>query len=119
MAKTSNHRVADSDENWVLLIVVAAAVLIALLLVGGWMFNRQQTIQQQLRQQTEVYRSATRPIRNVSLPSNSDAMEAQRIEQKLIEHPAVTPMEGFRQPGVQSTGNAIVDAIDQAQAKGR
>lgn len=117
MAKTSDHHAARSDENWVLLIVIAAAILIALLLVGGWMFNRQQAIQQQLRQQSEVYRSATRPVRNVSLPS--DVSQAQYIEQKLINHPAVTPMEGFRQPGVQSTGNAIVDAIDQAQAKGR
>lgn len=49
-------------------------------------------------------------------PLPESFLQAQRIEQKLLNHPNVTPGPGFYAPGVQSTGNTIVDAIDHAHA---
>lgn len=46
---------------------------------------------------------------------NTALTHEQFIEQKLLNHPDVTPGRGFRKPGVQSTGNTIVDALDNAR----
>lgn len=43
--------------------------------------------------------------------------EARQIRKFLLEHPSVTPGPGFSAPGVQTTGAAIVRAIDNAQER--
>lgn len=42
------------------------------------------------------------------------AEQALALRQKLLDHPAVTPGDGFDKPGVQATGGAILDAIASA-----
>ena len=57
-------------------------------------------------------RSSSRP----ALPP--DMLQAQETRARLLAHPNVIPGPGFDRPGVQSTGAAIVDAIDTAQERG-
>lgn len=113
-----------SDENWAL--TIASITLLAVLCMfalGYFLTNHWNQERQELRSQQaqyEAYRRAT------ALPSASadtprapalppDMVKAQEVRARLLAHPNVTPGPGFDRPGVQSTGAAIVDAIDQAQ----
>lgn len=107
-----------SDTNWGLTVAILITIALVALLIGGWMFSSQPTPQETRQQRDqavmlEQYRQNTAPpAQPPTLPASY--LEAKRIEEKLLNHPAVTPGPGFYKPGVQSTGNAIVDAMDQA-----
>lgn len=83
------------------------------------MFNNHIESQQRYAEQAramEHYQAATRPKATpASLPASF--LEAKAREQRLREHPLVTPGDGFHAPGVQETGIAIVDAIDQHSSR--
>ena len=109
---------------------MAAGIGAILLLVAAYFVNqrwekenREALAQQRLMQ---AYDRATDPVLNAhSAPQTStvqlpkDMIEAQARRERLINHPAVTPGLGFDMPGVQSTGIAIIDAIDHAKAVAR
>lgn len=119
---TTRNAAARSDDSSVTgIVVVTAITLVAALLLGGYWLQKQRTEivhQHRQAQMYDSYRDYTRPT-----PSTAEAatalpaayIEAQRTREKLLNHPAVTPGPGFNQRGVQSTGVAIIDAIDQAK----
>ena len=99
------------------------------LLIAGYFVNQswqqEQRAAQAQQRMLNAYERATNPIRQrtYSAPSQvelpADMLEAKARRERLMNHPAVTPREGFDMPGVQSTGIAIVDAIEQAQSSRR
>lgn len=87
-------------------------------LSNHWRQEAQEQRQQQ--QQFDAYRRATAPpaaARPTSPPLPADMQKAQEVRARLLANPNVTPGPGFDRPGVQSTGAAIVDAIDTAQER--
>lgn len=105
----------------------------ALALAIGWGFIAQRGQQQQeraLRAQQAAYAVYERSTR-ADIPSATEAAaqnaaqqerlrlheEARQVRQTLLQHPNVTPGPGFNAPGVQSTGLAIVEAIDRVQGQ--
>lgn len=114
-ARKAPHTTAD--ESWLAsTLAIAVAALVAILVLGGFWLQQTKSNDAALRHQADVYesyRESTRPTpRAVELPSTFT--EAQHNREKLLNHPAVTPGPGFNYPGVQSTGVAIVDAMDAA-----
>lgn len=106
-----------ADESWLAsTLALAVAALVAILVLGGFWLQQTKSNDAALRHQADVYesyRESTRPsTRPVELPAAFT--QAQQNREKLLSHPAVTPGPGFNYPGVQSTGVAIVDAIEQA-----
>lgn len=114
-ARKAPHTTAD--DSWLAsTLAIAVAALVAILVLGGFWLQQTKSNDAALRHQADVYesyRESTRPTpRNVELPAAFT--QAQENRTKLLNHPAVTPGPGFNYPGVQSTGVAIVDAIDAA-----
>ena len=85
---------------------------------------------QQLKKQQAAYAIYERNTRVNALTTDNSAEptptqqerqnaweEARQIRKFLLEHPSVTPGPGFSAPGVQTTGAAIVRAIDNAQER--
>lgn len=112
----------NDDSSFTGIVAFIAITLVAALLLGGYWLQKQRTdIVHQYRQAQmyDSYRDYTQ-----STPSTPETVtplptayaEAQRTREKLLNHPAVTPGPGFNQRGVQSTGVAIIDAIDQAKS---
>lgn len=115
---------ARSDDSSITGIVVAASItVVAILLIGGYWMQKQRSEQVQQQRQAQMYdsyRNYTRPAPSTpeaAAPLPAAYVEAQRMREKLLNHPAVTPGAGFNQRGVQSTGAAIIDAIDLAKQK--
>ena len=117
-----------SDENWVLTAVTVTLVaVLCMFALGYFLSNHWNQEAQELRQQQQqfdTYRRATAAPRaapaarptSPTLPP--DMQQAQEVRARLMANPNVTPGPGFDRPGVQSTGAAIVDAIDTAQERG-
>lgn len=113
--KAANHS-PKTDASLIRLLVGAVVALLAILLVGGY-WLQQQRAQNELARQAHIYQSysqSTRPSSETAeLPASF--IQAQETRKQLLSHPAVTPGTNFDKPGVQATGKAIVDAIDQAK----
>ena len=102
-----------------------------MLIIWGFVAQRQQQeAAQQLKKQQAAYAIYERNTRvNALTTDNSDEPtptqqerqnaweEARQIRKFLLEYPSVTPGPGFSAPGVQTTGAAIVRAIDNAQER--
>ena len=112
-ATTTQH----NDSTLVSILIGMVVALVLMLLLGGWWIQKQRAQETSLRQQAAMYdnylHSTRTPPQPVELPRAF--VEAQQTRKHLLAHPAVTPGAGFDKPGVQATGKAIVDAIDQAK----
>lgn len=113
---TKNH---TNDSTLVNVLLVAVVALVALLLAGGYWMQKQRAEDFARYERAHVYENylqSTRPSAKAPVhePPRS-YVQAREMRQQLLAHPAVTPGTGFDKPGVQATGKAIVDAIDQAK----
>ena len=119
MAAPTSRTSTQSAENWVAKSLLLLIGGIGVLGTVGFMFNNHIETQQREAEQARTmsqYEAATRPKpAPTSLPASF--LESKAREQRLREHPLVTPGQGFNAPGVQETGIAIVDAIDQHNAR--
>jgi Tfp pilus assembly protein PilE len=112
---------APNDSTLVTWLAATVVILVGALLAGGYWMQAQKEDRAALRQQAQVYENYLRNTRPVTpSPTSTEQArtarsEAQATRQYLLAHPAVTPGPGFEQRGVQATGKAIVQAIDQAQ----
>ena len=124
----SQHESVSPTTIWVLTL---AGLGVALLIIWGFVAQRQQQeAAQQLKKQQAAYAIYERNTRVNALTTDNSAEptptqqerpnaweEARQIRKFLLEHPSVTPGPGFSAPGVQTTGAAIVRAIDNAQER--
>ena len=94
-------------------------LLVGILLVGGYWLQTQREALAQQRQQAAIYdlelQRSRIPASTAEPASSISRIEAQATRRYLLNHPAVTPGSAFDQPGVQATGQSIVQAIDQAK----
>lgn len=114
-----------SDENWALsLLGITAAAVLCMFAAGYFLtqyWGQVDNVRAQQQQQFDTYRRSTRPAAPAApavAPVRPEPSAAQLTRARLLAHPNVTPGPGFDSPGVQSTGAVIVDAIDEAQARG-
>ena len=124
----SQHESVSPTTIWVLTL---AGLGVALLIIWGFVAQRQQQeAAQQLKKQQAAYAIYERNTRVNALTTDNSAEptptqqerqnaweEARQIRKFLLEHPSVTPGPGFSAHGVQTTGAAIVRAIDNAQER--
>ena len=124
----SQHESVSPTTIWVLTL---AGLGVALLIIWGFVAQRQQQeAAQQLKKQQAAYAIYEHNTRVNALTTDNSAEptptqqerqnaweEARQIRKFLLEHPSVTPGPGFSAPGVQTTGAAIVRAIDNAQER--
>lgn len=118
MSSAPQHPRKYTDESFVITAVTIG--LISCIVVGyllNWYLDNRSA--RELNQaKTAVYKQYlqnTPPQEPKPLP---EAMaERLKVREQLLAHPAVKPGPGFASPGVQSTGKAIVDAIDNAQGR--
>jgi hypothetical protein len=113
----------------VITVIAVSLLTITVLGIGIYQFLQYQREQDQERLNSRVYRSYVRhtdeapapeePAQAAATPAPrpSQVQLNQEMTRKLLAHPGVTPGAGFSMPGVKSTGVAIIDAIDQAQAR--
>lgn len=107
----------NSESSLVTMLIFSVVILVTGLIVGGYWVQKQRSGATVLRQQADVYESYLYNTRHVPTATQAPRglSQAQQTRQHLLNHPAVKPGTGFDKPGVQSTGKAIVDAIDQAK----
>mgnify|MGYP003583223405 CR=1 FL=1 len=122
------HESVSPTTIWVLTL---AGLGVALLIIWGFVAQRQQQeAAQQLKKQQAAYAIYERNTRVNALTTDNSAEptptqqerqnaweEAPQIRKFSLEHPSATPGPGFSAPGVQTTGAAIVRAIDNAQER--
>ncbi len=107
-----------TDESFV---ITAVTVGLITAIVSGYLLNwylDARSKREMDQAKSVVYRQylrSTPPQPPQPLPEA--VAERFRIRDELLAHPAVKPGPGFSAPGVQSTGKAIVDAIDTAQGR--
>ena len=109
---------ASNDSTFTTWIASLALLIVGVLLAGGFWMQSQNRQDHQQRQQAATYRTYlnnTIPTPTLAEKPRTAANEARETRQYLLNHPAVSPGEHFDKPGVQSTGKAIVQAIDQAK----
>lgn len=129
MSSAPIHRTVSkhshSDENLVITVLAVFLLLSLVLGTGGYQYwkhvqerEQKQSDQQALRGYNDYLRSqqAEQKEASPSASSKSATAATSSMEQKLLEHPGVTPGPGFKAAGVQATGMTIIDAIDHAQA---
>lgn len=120
MAARKPHTPQSNESTLVTGLVCAVIALVAILIFGGYWMQKQRD-QETLRMQADVYDSYLHHTRPAAAPKavapavRSQQAQAQETRKYLLAHPAVTPGAGFDQPGVQTSGKTIVDAIDQAR----
>ncbi len=107
-----------TDESFV---IKAVTIGLIIAIVSGYLLNwylDARSKREMDQAQSAVYRQylrSTPPQPPQPLP---DAVaERFKVRDELLAHPGVKPGPGFASPGVQSTGKAIVDAIDSAQGR--
>ena len=109
----------NNDSTLVSWLAGTVVVLVATLIVGGYWMQSQNADQATLRHKAQVYENYLQSTRTTPPPSvdapRASISEAQATRQYLLAHTAVTPGAAFDKPGVQATGKAIVQAIDQAK----
>lgn len=118
-----------SDENFVITVVGGFLLLSLVLGTGGYQYwkhvqqqEQKQSDQRALRHyndyvSTHQAEEEETPVVTPTPPTQASVPVQPSMAQKLREHPSVTPGPGFNMPGVQSTGVAIIEAIDIAQGK--
>lgn len=108
---------ANRDSQLGSLLMFSVAALLVVIVLAGFWLQRQRTADEVLREQANIYENYMQDTRPPSAPVQlpRSFTEAQAVREHLLNHPAVTPGAAFNQPGVQSTGKAIVDAMDQAK----
>ena len=109
-----------SDENWVLTLLSITVIAVLCMFAAGYFLTSHWHAQEETRsqqRQLDAYLDYTAPKPQPPAPAPVEFTQAQQVRARLLAHPSVTPSQGFDKPGVQSTGIAIVDAIDEAQAK--
>ena len=111
----------SNDSGLVTGLVFTVVVLVAALIVGGYWMQKQRGDAAE-RSQANAYQNYLNNTRPTPMPRATEASavrnqqaQAQATRKYLLDHPAVTPGTGFDKPGVQTTGKAIVQAIDQAK----
>lgn len=113
----------SNDSSLVTGLVFTVLVLVAALVVGGYWMQKQRS-DSAARMQANTYQNYLDYTRPAPTPraaepsmtrSQQTQAQAQETRKYLLGHPAVTPGTDFDKPGVQSTGKAIVQAIDQAK----
>lgn len=123
MSATTSSAAASGQKDalWTILLAAIAVVVVGILVLGGFWLQRQRMDAAVLDLRTDIYdtpsaakRPPPKPVA-AAAPSRPSLSEVQQTRQYLLNHPAVTPTAGFDKPGVQSTGKAIVQAMDQAQ----
>ena len=107
-----------ADESFVLTAVTIGLVTVIVAgLLLNWYFDA-RTERELTQAQSQVYREY---MRNTPLqppqPLPDALAERFKVRDALLANPAVKPGPGFAAPGVQSTGKAIVDAIETAQSR--
>lgn len=123
------HSRPPSDENLVITVIALSLLAVTVVGIGVYQFMQYQREQDQEQLNSRVYRSYVRHTDEAPAPEEPPQAAAapatkpnqsqlnQEMTRKLLAHPGVTPGAGFSAPGVKSTGVAIIDAIDQAQAR--
>lgn len=112
------HDPERHNTRWGVALTLLTLLAVTVLLSSGWLlekwerFKNRPSPQERARMLQGYQRNTAPPTQPPELPESF--VQARQIEEKLLAHPAVTPGPGFHSPGVQSTGNAIVNAIDQA-----
>lgn len=108
----------NNDSTLVSWLAGTVVVLVAALIFGGYWMQSQNADKTEMHQKAQVYENYLRSTRTSAPAAEAPRparTEAQETRQYLLAHPAVTPGAAFDQPGVQATGKAIVQAIDQAK----
>lgn len=107
-----------TDESFV---IKAVTIGLVFCVAAGYGFNRyleDRDTREMNRAKTEFhqrYLQNTPP--QIPQPLPEAMAERLRVREQLLAHPGVKPGPGFASPGVQSTGKAIIDAIDRAQGR--
>jgi hypothetical protein len=106
--------------GWLAGLALGAVLIVAGLVAGGLWMQSQRADAQAQRQQAALYQRYLQNTEVQTSPADhaqraAARAQAQSTRQYLTNHPAVTPGSGFEKPGVQSTGLAIVRAIDNAK----
>lgn len=122
-APAPSSTAAASDRKLIVTILATFALLSVVVGLLGYQYFKHEREQAQSRAEQRIYQyysDYTQPKRSSPpqppAPPPQAAPAPPSMAQKLLAHPGVTPGVGFSSPGVQSTGIAIIDAIDQAQA---
>lgn len=111
---------SSSDESRVITVVVGS--LLACIALGYALntFLHARNDREIKEAQTEVYQQYLRNTPDTPAtpgPASQALAERLRVRDQLLAHPAVKPGPGFAQPGVQSTGKVIIDALDAVQGR--
>ena len=124
MATQHSTHTPNTESKLISTLVFGVLALVAALVVGGYWLQKQRN-QAEQRVQTDLYQNtyenylratSKQPVSEAAMTTAQlQRAEAQAIRQYLLDHPAATPGAGFDKPGVQATGKAILQAIDQAQ----
>lgn len=116
---TTSPTTSHNPTSLVTWLIGTVVMLVGALLIGGYWMQAQHADQQRERQQADVYQNYLNNTRSVPTQASSvlqaDQTQAQATRKYLLNHPAVTPGTAFDKPGVQATGKAIAQAIDQAK----
>jgi len=107
-----------TDESFV---IKAVTIGLIIAIVSGYLLNwylDARSKREMDQAQSAVYRQYLRsPPPQPPQPLPDAVAERFKVRDQLLAHPGVKPGPGFASPGVQSTGKAIVDAIDGAQGR--
>ncbi|WP_159912854.1 hypothetical protein [Pantoea sp. 18069] len=105
-----------TDESFVITAVTIGLIsCIALGYLLDWYLENRNT-REMNRAKTEVYQQYLHNTPSQQPKPLPEALaERLKVRDQLLAHPAVKPGPGFTAPGVQSTGKAIIDAIDLVQ----
>ncbi len=117
----SNRSGTANPTLWGLLILFIVAALVLALLAVQWTQQRQAQEARSTRAQQRAYadyaRSTAPPPEDKSAQQERQRQREQALQTRktLLAHPLVTPGSGFDTAGVQSTGLAIIQAMDRAR----
>ncbi|MBS7778746.1 hypothetical protein [Acidovorax sp. CCYZU-2555] len=119
MSSATQHPRKYTDESFVLKATAIGVVCVA---IAGYLVNRhleaKSADEKLIRAQGAVYKEYLNNTPPQEPKPLSEAMAARlKVRDQLLANPAVKPGPGFAAPGVQSTGKAIIDAIDRVQGR--
>lgn len=117
MASSRSSDRSTSENTWLWITIIAIVSAVVALATGNFILTHERQAQREYRDQAEAFATYRENTRTAVPPPEVSAKveEERRIRETLLHHPAVTPGPGFAAPGVQTTGIAIVEAIDRAR----
>lgn len=117
MASSRSSDRSTSENTWLWITIIAIVSAVVALATGNFILKHERQAQREYRDQAEAFETYRENTRTSAPPPQVSAKveEERRIRETLLHHPAVTPGPGFAAPGVQTTGIAIVEAIDRAR----